>query len=446
MVDLTKEQEKFAIGHTFLIGLAFFTTGIAWSMYNTQVNIMLYIFLGSYALVGAFMAMDNLIGICIQPIMGNVSDRTRSHLGRRMPYIIVGIPLAAIFFILIGTIPSMPETMQTFWLLIIYMFFFNVCMAFYRSQAVALMPDFVVPRHRTKGNAIINLMGGVGAIIAYIFGLLLIIEGRPESIAFAFTLTAVIMIISLFILLFTVREKDSYSYKLVLEMETKEGHKIREKKEKPGLIESFKDILAEDDKSTLFMLLAIFSWFIAYQALEALFTLYAWEVLNIGRGPAAGMLLFVALPFILMAFPAGILGSKLGRRSTIKIGLILFIIACFVIFIVPNPTVIIICFIIAGVGWAFININSIVIVWEMAPTAKKIGTYTGVYYFFSFLAAILGPFIVGLFVDLTASAWLFFICSWFFIIALVCMFLVRRGEAKLTDAEKLAKQKVIQEL
>jgi Na+/melibiose symporter-like transporter len=446
MVELTKEQEKFAIGHTFLIGLAFFTTGIAWSMYNTQVNIMLYIFLGSYALVGAFMAMDNLIGICIQPVMGNVSDRTRSKLGRRMPYIIVGIPLAAIFFVLIGTIPSMPETMQTFWLLIIYMFFFNVCMGFYRSQAVALMPDFVVPRHRTKGNAIINLMGGVGAIIAYIFGLLLIIEGRPESIAFAFTLTAVIMVISLFILLFTMREKDSYSYKLILEMEAKEGHKIREKKEKPGLIESFKDIIAEDDKSTLFMLLAIFSWFIAYQALEALFTLYAWEVLNIGRGPAAGMLLFVALPFILMAFPAGILGSKLGRRSTIKIGLILFIIACFIIFFVPNPTVIIICFIIAGVGWAFININSIVIVWEMAPTAEKIGTYTGVYYFFSFLAAILGPFIVGLFVDLTASAWLFFICSWFFIIALVCMFLVRRGEAELTDAEKLAKQKVIQEL
>ncbi len=137
MVELTKEQEKFAIGHSFLIGLAFFTTGIAWSMYNTQVNIMLFIFLGSYALVGAFMAMDNLIGICIQPIMGNASDRTRSKLGRRMPYLIIGIPLAAIFFVLIGTIPSMPQTMQTFWLLLIYMFFFNVTMGFYRSQAVS---------------------------------------------------------------------------------------------------------------------------------------------------------------------------------------------------------------------------------------------------------------------------------------------------------------------
>jgi len=304
------------------------------------------------------------------------------------------------------------------------------------------MPDFVVPIHRTKGNAIINLMGGLGAVIAYIFGLLLIIEGRPETIAFAFLLTAVIMVVSLILVLFTVKEKDSYSYKLILEMEAKDGHKIKEKKEKPGLVESFKDILAEDDKSTLFMLLAIFSWFLAYQALEALFTLYAWDVLNIGRGPAAGMLLFVALPFIFMAFPAGILGAKIGRRTTIKIGLIMFIIACFIIFFIPNPIVIIICLIFAGCGWAFININSIVIVWEMAPTVEKIGTYTGVYYFFSFLAAIIGPFVVGLFIDLTASTWLFFICSWFFILAFIFMTLVKRGEAELTEE----KRKAIQEL
>ena len=446
MVELTKEQEKFAIRHTFLIGLAFFTTGIAWSMYNTQVNIMLFVYLGSYALVGALMAMDNIIGICIQPIMGNVSDRTRTKMGRRMPYLLVGIPFAAFFFIMIGTIPSLPQTLTTLYLLIFWMFCFNTSMAFYRSQAVALMPDFVKPIHRTKGNAIINLMGGVGAIIAYVFGLLLIKENQPETISLAFILVAVIMVASLVLLLFTIKEKKSFSYQLILETEEKEGHKITEQKKKPGLIESFKDILAEKDKSTLLMLFAIFFWFVAYQALEALFTVYAWDVLKMDRGPAAGMLLFVALPFLLMAPVAGVLGSKIGRRTTIRIGLVMFIVACFVIFTIPNTTVIIICFIIAGSGWAFININSIVIVWEMAPTAEKIGTYTGVYYFFSFLAAIIGPFIVGLFIDLISSTWLFFICSWFFIIAFICMLFVRRGEAKITEDVKLEKKKAIQEL
>lgn len=446
MVELIKEQEKLAIRHTFLISLAFFTTGIAWRMYNSQVSIMLFIYLGSYALVGAFMALDNIIGVFIQPVMGNVSDRTRTKLGRRMPYILIGIPFAAFFFILIGTIPSLPHTLQTFYLLILYMFLFNIAMGFYRSQAVSIMPDFVIPKHRSKGNAIMNLMVGVGAIIAYLIGWLLIIEGRPETLFFAFLLVAIIMVASLVLLLITVREKNSFSYKMILEKETKERHKIKEEKKKPGLIESFKEILSEKDKSTLFMLLTIFFFSLPAQALEALFTVYAWDVLKIDRGPAAGLLLFFVLPFILMALPAGILGSKIGRRATIKIGLVLFIGACLVIFFNPNITVIIICLIIIGCGWALININSIVIVWEMAPTAEKIGTYTGVYLFFSFLAAILGPFVIGLFIDLTSSAWLFFICSWFFIIALILMFLVRRGEVELADEQKIAKKKAIQEL
>lgn len=451
MVELIKEQEKLAVGQVFLISLAFFTTGITWRMYNSQVSIMLFIFLGSYALVGAFMAMDNLIGLFIQPVMGNVSDRTRTRMGRRMPYILIGIPFAAIFFILIGTIPSLPQTMQTFYLLILYMFLFNLAMGFYRCQAVSLMPDFVIPRHRSKGFAIMNLMVGIGAIIAYLMGWLLIIEGRPETLFFAFVLVAIIMVASLVLLLITIKEKNSFSYKLILETEAKEGYKINEEKKKPGLIESFKDIFSEKDKSTLFMLLAVFFCSLPAQALEALFTVYAFDVLEIDRGPAAGLLIFFVLPFILMAFPAGILGSKIGRRTTIKIGIVLFIVSCLTIFFTvtkdnPNIILIMIFLIILGCGWALININSIVIIWELAPTANKIGTYTGVYLFFSFMAAILGPFVVGLFMDLTSSTWLFFICSWFFIIALIFMFLVRRGEVELTDEQKITLKKAIQEL
>ena len=99
-----------------------------------------------------------------------------------------------------------------------------------------------------------------------------------------------------------------------------------------------------------------------------------------------------------------------------------------------------------GIGWGFININSIVIVWEMAPTSKKIGTYTGVYYFFSFMAAILGPFMVGSLTDALGNTYLFIVCSFFFIAALVFMFLVRRGEAALTEEEERAKKAAIQEL
>jgi maltose/moltooligosaccharide transporter len=432
----SQKTNKLDVKHTFFIGLAFFTTGISWSMYNTQVNITLFEYLGLFALVGAWMAMDNLIGVIIQPIMGSVSDNTRSKFGRRMPYLIVGIPLAAIFFVLIATVNPSQDPM---WLLLLWMFFFNISMASYRSQAVALMPDFVIPANRSKGNAIINFMGGVGAVMAYIFNLVLV----PISLFLAFLVVAIIMVISLVIVVFTVKETDSYSYKLILEMEEKEGEKIKGKKDKLSIIASFKDVIGEKDKSTLFILFAIFFWFVGYQALEALFTIYGVAVLGLTRGGAGGMLLYVALSFLLFAFPAGILGTKIGRKLTIKIGLVLWIICLIVMFLFQNITVISICFVIAGAGWAFININSIVIVWQMAPTAKKIGTYTGLYYFFSFMAAILGPFMVGLIIDILGNETLFLVSSFFYIIALIFVFLVKRGESELTEEER---KKAIQDL
>ncbi|MFX0106105.1 MAG: MFS transporter [Candidatus Hodarchaeota archaeon] len=436
---MSKSKEKFNLKQTTLIGLAFFTTGIAWSMFNTQVNITLFQYLGSYALVGAWMAMDNVIGVFIQPIMGTVSDNTRTRLGRRMPYLIIGIPLAAIFFVMISTINPASDPL---WLLLLWMFFFNVSMASYRSQAVALMPDFVKPMNRSKGNAVINFMGGVGALVAYLFNRLLV----PISLLLAFLMVAIIMIVSLIVLLLTIKEKESYSYKLILEREEVEGEKVKDKKDRPNLIASFKDILSEKDKSTLFMLLAIFSWFVGYQALEALFTVYGMDVLNLTRGEAGFMLLYVAVAFLVAALPAGILGSKIGRRLTIKIGLVLFISALIIGFLIQTEMVITIILFVAGVGWAFININSIVIVWQMAPTSKKIGTYTGVYYFFSFMAAIFGPFMVGSFTDLLGNYTLFLVCYFFFLAALILMFLVRRGEAELTEEERIAKEKAIQEL
>ena len=435
----SEKKEKLNVKHTFFIGLAFFTTGISWSMYNTQVNVTLFQYLGLYALVGAWMAMDNLIGVFIQPILGSVSDNTRTKFGRRMPYLIIGIPLAAVFFVLISTVNPLTDPI---WLLLLWMFFFNISMASYRSQAVALMPDFVKPANRSKGNAIINFMAGIGAVMAYVFNLVLV----PISLFVAFLVVAIIMVISLVIVVFTVKETDSYSYKLILESEEKEGEKKKDKKEKLSIISSFKDVIGEKDKSTLFILLAIFFWFVGYQALEALFTVYGVDVLGLTRGGAGGMLLYVALSFLLFAFPAGILGTKIGRKLTIKIGIILWIISLITMFIFQNTTVISIFFVVCGAGWAFININSIVIVWEMAPTARKIGTYTGLYYFFSFMAAITGPFLVGLIIDALGNETLFLVSSFFYILALVFVFLIKKGETNLTEEEKSAKQKTIQEL
>jgi MFS family permease len=440
-----KEESKFDIKRTFFIGLAFFTTQISWSLYNTQVSQQLDLYFTGVAIagliVGLLMTLDNLVGVIIQPTMGSLSDNTRTKYGRRMPYIIVGIIISAIFFALIPT-----GFGTSLVILLLWMFFFSVSMGFYRSQAVALMPDFIKPVHRSKGNAIINIMGGIGAAVAYTMSLVSDFIG----LQFTFLIASIFMILALIVLLYKVNENDAFSYKLLLETEAKEGEKVKTKKGKVGFIESLKDIFKEEDKSTIFMLLTIFTLFLTHNGLEALLSIYLGSgpngVLNQTPGFAGFIFNFVAIPFILAAFPMSLLATKIGRRTCIKLGLATMFIALFIGFLVPNLIVTIIILVFYGVGYALVNVNTIVIVWELAPSAKKIGTYTGLYYFFSVLAQILGPVCLGALRDLFGKTSLLLDGAIFLILAFIFMFFVRRGEVELTEEEKLARQKAISEL
>ena len=430
---MSETKHKFDIKHTFLIGLAFFSSGIAWDMYDSQVSISLYHYLAGLGLTGLLLGLDNLVGVIVQPIMGNVSDNTRTRFGRRMPYIMIGIPLGALFFALIPFETSLIS-------LLIFMSLFIVTMSMWRSQAVALMPDFVHPENRSKGNSIINIMGGLGLVGSTIISWTIV----DFSLQLAFIMISIIMLISLVILFFTVKEKDAYAYQALLAEEKGTGEKIKTKKEKVSLISSFKDILKEEDKSTIFMLLTIFFAMLAYYGLMGLFTVYAQNTLSMTRGQAGGLKLYAGLTFLVAAFPLSVLAEKFGRKLFIKIGLVIFIIGAIIGFAIPAVTII--ALVLLGVGYACIVVNTIVIVWAMAPSEKKIGTYTGVYYAFSYLAAIIAPGVFeGLAILFTWYAF-FLIGAIFLVIALILMFLVKRESADLTEEQKLAKQKAIQEL
>ncbi|TXT53337.1 MAG: membrane protein of unknown function [Promethearchaeota archaeon] len=236
------------------IGFAFFTSEIAWALYNARVPKLLELYItdverGSLVLqlgiIGLLMALDNILGVILQPITGNLSDKTRTKWGRRSPYMIIGIPFAALFFTLISFQTS-------FLTLFLWMFLFGLAAGLYRAPAVSLMPDFVRPINRSKRNAIINVFGGIGAAIGYAMSLvagLITLQG-------AFIVVSVLMIIGLIVLIWKVKERESYSYQMIIEFEQQGKELIND--EKLGLIASLKYILQEKDKSTLFICFAIF--------------------------------------------------------------------------------------------------------------------------------------------------------------------------------------------
>ena len=130
-----KNANGFSAGKTFFLGFGFFGVTIIWSLYNAYVPIFLKeSFQLKSSVIGFIMTIDNVFAILLLPFLGAMSDRTRTTLGRRRPFILAGAPFAALFFILI------PYTalFQSLIMMMSVIILMNLAMAFFRSPVIAL--------------------------------------------------------------------------------------------------------------------------------------------------------------------------------------------------------------------------------------------------------------------------------------------------------------------
>lgn len=397
-------MRKLNYGKTFLLGFGFFAISVTWSVYNAFMPKILSNFISSATIIGIIMTLDNYIAIIVQPTVGALSDNINTRVGKRMPFIMVGMPLATVFILLLANYTN-------FITLLIFLVLMNISMSLFRSPVVSLMPDITYEENRSMANSIINFMGGLGAVLAYFIGSKL----WDKSSKYSFYLAASLMIISFIVLIIFVREKrDVIAYE-------------KEKKEKVGILQSLRT--AGSNKSLLLLLFAILSWFIAYNGIETFFTLYGVNYLKVSTSAAAISFTFISAAFLLFAIPAGMVGTKLGKAKTIIIGIIGMICCLIIAYFIKNITGIRIMFIFAGIFWAFININSYPFVTDMV-NEDRIGTSTGLYYLFSSIAFILSPVLFGLLIDFAGYKYIFLLSCAFFILALIFISRIKKAETK----------------
>ncbi len=411
---------KFSYGKIFLLGLGFFGVSVIWSVYNAFVPIFLADrFDLAPAWIGFFMTLDNIAALLIQPPVGAWSDRLRTPIGRRMPFILIGAPLGAIAFGIIPMAAVLPLFVACTSTLLL-------SMALWRTPVVALMPDITPSPKRSQANGIINFMGGIGAIIAFLIGSKL----YSQNPAFPFWMGSGLVILSAVLVFIFIKEPKEYE----------------ETEKQPNMFESLREVWKDSDKSALRLFLAIFFWFVGYNAIEAFFTLYSVNQLGLNEADGASILGHLSLLFVLFALVSGFVGSRVGRRVTISIGLILLAVLIGVMYVLPPETlanpltqlpvlgtvrVISLFMMVAGIAWALININSLPMVVDMVEDAR-IGTFTGLYYLFSTLAAIAGPNVNGLIIQLSGKNYntIMLVAPIFMACAFILMWGVRRGEAK----------------
>ena len=418
---------------TFLIGFGFFASSIAWSLYNSFVPVMLeQRFLLASTLIGVIMTIDNFFGVIFQPLVGMLSDRTHTRIGRRMPWILIGIPLCAIAFIFIPRANTLVAMMAV-------IIGFNFIMSLWRSPVVALMPDVTPAPLRSKANGVINLMGGIGSIVAFAVGGVL--ADLNKNLYAPFVMGSTVMLFALVMLLLFVREPDSRpghepQEELAAEAAVAQNAEVTQASEgnQPAPagkgLHAIKNWKPGEKRSLILLLCAIFFWFCGYNAVETFFTLYATNNLGATPGEATGLLTFFSLSFVAFALPAGILAGRIGRRTVILTGLVGITAVFIPMLFIQNLLVLRILLLLGGIFWACTNINSLPMVVEMA-TKERIGTFTGYYYFFSFSAAIASPILFGFIRDMTQDyATLFVYAIIAFLCALGCVLFVRHGEAE----------------
>ena len=420
---------------TILVGFAFLSISAFWQMYDNLIpKILTETFGIGESVSGVIMASDNVLALFLLPLFGGLSDRCKSPLGRRRPYILFGTLAAVVLMMALPLLTDSYHASPAGWKLgcfVVTLGLLLIAMGTYRSPAVALMPDVTPKPLRSKGNAVINLMGALGGIL-YLIITTFLYNSKSEDYVSYFPLFAIvggIMVLALAVILLFVNEPKLVARQREYELAHPEENLAQER-------EGGETLPGDVKKSLRFLLLSIALWFIAYNGVSTWFSVYASRMWGMTLAQANTCLTIATAGAIVSYIPVGNIASKVGRRKTIRFGtlvLTLSFLAAFLYTLASNAfsPVLYGLFMLVGVGWAAINVNSLPMVVEMCK-GSDVGKFTGLYYTFSMSAQIVTPIVAGWLLENVSYQALFPYACLFAFGSFLTMGMVRHGDNKVT--------------
>lgn len=424
---------------TILIGFAFLAISAFWQMYDNVIPLILTnTFKMRDSFQGVIMSLDNVLALFLLPFFGTLSDKTHTKIGKRMPFILGGTAIASVLAILIPLIDNSyaaSASTSKFVMFVVILGLLLVAMGIYRSPAVALMPDLTPKAYRSQGNAIINLMGALGAIFILIVSAVLYSDSKVSGLSHVnyvplFGIVVGIMVLSVVILFCTINEN-----KIAATLPKEDDEIITERKSTGSDTGSvFKTMPKAMRRSFFGILFSVAFWYMGYNAVTSSFTKFAQKEWGMELGSASMCLTIATAVAVLSYIPVGFISSKIGRKKSI-IGGVLILCGSFAGLFVCSLTLdsfvtpMYILLALIGFSWAAINVNSLPMVVEMA-TEDEIGKFTGYYYSFSMAAQVATPILSNLLLDFVSYKTLFIYASLFVFFSFLTMLLVQHGDNK----------------
>lgn len=345
-------------------------------------------------------------GLLVQPIIGYISDRTwHPFWGRRRPFFFIGAILAAIALLAMPNASVLWMAASLLWILDASI---NISMEPFR----AFVGDKLPPSQRTSGFAFQTFFIGLGAVIAsllpYIFTNYFNISNTaaegviPPSVKYSFYIGAFVFLAAVFWTVFTTKEFPPDDVKKW------EEEKIKTKGIFNGLKEITTGIFSMPKTMLQLAVVQFFTWL-------AFFAMWIYTTSGIAQnaygttdttsknfqdaGDWVGVMFMVYNGVsALAAFLLPVLASKISRRFTHLICLILGGIGLISIFYIKSPTLLLIPMIAVGLAWASTLTMPYAILAGALPP-QKMGFFMGVFNFFIVIPQIVAAAILGYFVN-----------------------------------------------
>lgn len=383
--DYVESTGKSLAGQTFWYSLANLGYGMFFALNNASLTLFLQHLGAGGVLTGLMGSSHSLEGAVIQPVVGTISDRLRTPLGRRRPFMLAFVPLSSLFLLLTPAASHLPVAIRLgAVILCIFLFtiFFNVAQDPYQ----ALMPDIIPPANRGRVTGIWAFVGVLGQATLVLL---------PLPLALKFSLVAVVMLLTTLLTCWRVREP----------AHPPEAHK-------PGPLAQIKIALRGLDtlRQARKALVALFFVGVGVGAVLPFLTVFVTKITHCSDHQAERMFLVLMIATAVGVLPFGWLCDRIGPKAVLLIGLSLLVIASLNGLWVTSLEQIAVVLALAGLGNAAQSASAYPLLTRLVP-GEEVGFYTGLQSTALSIAAPVTSVVTGLLVDRGGYRWIFAVCG-----------------------------------
>lgn len=418
-------------GRAALISLPFFSITIFWSAYDYIVPLILtrhfHISTMGYSLI---MSIDNVIALIFLPVFGALSDRINGKMGRRTPLILWGT-IGGIFGLVAMNLAdglqlkysAVAMSTGAFIFFLIGLLIAVFSMSLFRAPATALTADCFIRPLRTKANAMLNLLGGLAGVTFALLGKALLSKGL--SLTISFVIVAMVISTAIFLIFFRENKTVASVQKQIKDLgigdkKTILSDKIATKLSRP----EFKSLIAILGVVTLM--------YMGYNAFSTHYSNYLTKYLMQDASWTTPYLARVLLVLI-FTFPAAAIASKIGRKKTLFIGLIIATVSYVGLSTVTenNVNMLYVWFVVYSIGFPMVAVNAGPMVVELAKD-RDTGRYMGYYYIAATIAQIITPTLASVFIETLGFGYasITYYAAAFFTLAVICSLFINHGDVK----------------